>query len=299
MLAAGVDWPALAKAENISTCGLELSACPSTGSFQKTGTLVRISELRSEWDEERLEDLSDQLSRLVSPFEEVGDFEIWLTLPGKDAKPTRVVAPEFIAHPPYCIQGRVDKTGRLEARYDYSGTKKRRTAIRRSIWAEVDTDRVGDALQRKPACGPFSFEIRAWDMDPQSVENLAATFKIAKGAVRASIRSYKGISVYRDRILVLPKSDSSKDWLGLDLRRVSRVGGRLSTSQLVGYAAITSEDNPEIQDTSDRERLVENNASNDFTALLKQVMGLMEFEREKDRQEACIVSLPYKTFLPH
>src|SRR5208283_469316 len=86
--------------------------CPTSPLTSKTGTLVRISDLRSGWDEERLDDLSDQLSRLVSPFEEVGDFEIWLTLPGKDAKPTRVTPPEFIAHPPYSIRGEVDDTGR-------------------------------------------------------------------------------------------------------------------------------------------------------------------------------------------
>ena len=56
------------------------------------------------------------------------------------------------------------------------------------------------------------------------------------------------------RVLVLPKSENARDWLGLDLRRVSRVGPRLSTSQIVGYVLITSKHNPKIQDTSDRER---------------------------------------------
>jgi signal transduction histidine kinase len=280
-----VDWPALAEAEDISSCAIEIAQCPASTSIAKTGTLVRISDLRSEWDEERLEDLSDQLSRLVSPFEAVGDFEIWLTMSGKGAIATRVVAPEFIAHPPYRIEGQVDKTGRLEARYEFSGNK-RKAVIRRNIWREVNAGLEDHEMRAQPVCGPFTFEIRAWDMDPQSIENVAGAFRMAKSAIRSSIRSYKGISVYRDRILVLPKSDSAKDWLGLDLRRVSRVGGRLSTSQLVGYTAITSANNWKIQDTSDRERLVENDASHDFTALLKRVVELLEGEREKDRQDS-------------
>lgn len=279
-----VDWPALATAKSIRACGIKLRPCSSTPPFSTTGTLVRISDLRSKWDEERLDDLSDQLSRLVSPFEEVGDFEIWLTLPEKNAMPTRVVAPEFIAHPPYRVQGQVDKAGHLEAHYEYGGTKRRKT-IRRNIWRELTADQGDVDARSAPDCGPFIFEIRAWDMDAQSVENVASTFHIAKAAIRNSIRSYKGISVYRDKILVLPKSDSAKDWLGLDLRRVSRVGGRLSTSQLVGYAAITSAENSNIQDTSDRERLVQNEASQDFEALLKRIVELLEVERESDRQE--------------
>jgi signal transduction histidine kinase len=288
-----VDWPALAKAASIAKCGIEVSPCPAPPLITKTGTLVRIGDLRSEWDEERLDDLSDQLSRLVSPFEEVADFEIWLTLSGKDAKPTRVTPPEFIAHPPYNIRGTVDKTGRLNAHYEYNGNK-RKTTVRRNIWKDLGVENADGESRTEPACGPFAFEIRAWDMDPQSIDNVASAFRMARGAIRANIRSYKGISVYRDRILVLPKSETAKDWLGLDLRRVSRVGGRLSTSQLVGYAAITAVNNPEIQDTSDRERLVGNDASGDFAALLKRVVELMEIERDKDRQGASHREPPLK-----
>jgi signal transduction histidine kinase len=288
-----VNWPSLAMAEKIDACKIEVRPCPAPLPFSKTGTVVRISDLRSEWSEERLGDLSDQLSRLVSPFEEVGDFEIWLTLPGSDAQPTRVSPPEFIAHPPYRIYGAVDKTGRLKAQYEYSGNK-RTSRINKNIWKELEADSTEDERRSEPSCGAFGFEIRAWDMDPQSIENVASTFQIAKGAIRSSIRSYKGISIYRDQILVLPKSDSAKDWLGLDLRRVSRVGGRLSTSQLVGYAAISSTSNPQIQDTSDRERLVDNDASRDFAALLNRVVELMAIEREKDRQGASHREPPLK-----
>ena len=87
----------------------------------------------------------------------------------------------------------------------------------------------------------------------------------------------------RDEILVLPKSDQARDWLGLDLRRVSKVGVRISTSQVVGYVAITGEDNPGIKDTSDRERLVSCLESAEFEEALKAIVGLLEVERLKDR----------------
>lgn len=46
------------------------------------------------------------------------------------------------------------------------------------------------------------------------------------------------------------------DWLGLDLRRISYVGKRIGTSQIIGMINITNEHNPEIKDTTDREKLV-------------------------------------------
>ena len=82
---------------------------------------------------------------------------------------------------------------------------------------------------------------------------------------------------------MLPKSDKARDWLGLDLRRVSKVGTRMSTSQIVGYVSISAEDNPRIVDTSDRERLASCLEVAEFEEILKAVIGLLENERDEDR----------------
>lgn len=81
----------------------------------------------------------------------------------------------------------------------------------------------------------------------------------------------------------MPKSDNARDWLGLDLRRVSKVGTRLSTSQVVGYVSISTEDNPQINDTSDRERLASCIEVAEFEEILKTVVALLENERDEDR----------------
>lgn len=132
-------------------------------------------------------------------------------------------------------------------------------------------------------CGGFSFEIGAWDIASEDAQEIAERFDFQKSRVRKAIRAHKGISVYRDGILVLPKSEGARDWLGLDLRRISKVGTRMSTSQLVGYVAITAADNPDIQDTSDRERLVDTLAVGEFEELLKAIVSMMENERDLDR----------------
>ncbi len=104
-----------------------------------------------------------------------------------------------------------------------------------------------------------------------------------KNQVRKTIRAHKGISVYRDSVLVLPKSDNARDWLGLDLRRVSKVGTRMSTSQIVGYVSISAENNPHIEDTSDRERLASSQEVAEFEGILKTIVSVLENERDEDR----------------
>ena len=101
-----------------------------------------------------------------------------------------------------------------------------------------------------------------------------------------AIKEHNGVSIYRDGVLVLPKSDAARDWMGLDLRRVSRTGTRLSTNQIVGYVSISAEDNPQIRDTSDRERLVSCAEVAEFEAILTGIVIKLEGERDKDRRDA-------------
>ena len=117
--------------------------------------------------------------------------------------------------------------------------------------------------KKAPNCGPFWFEIRAWDIGADDTREISERFTIQRSVIRRAIRAHKGISVYRDGVLVLPKSDNARDWLGLDLRRVGRVGPRLSTSQLVGYVSITADETlgskiPAIENAFLRRQLSQN-----------------------------------------
>ncbi|OQA79904.1 MAG: Sporulation kinase E [bacterium ADurb.Bin243] len=133
--------------------------------------------------------------------------------------------------------------------------------------------------------GAFSFEIRAWDIGPEDTQEIADHFDLQKAKIRKSIKAHKGISVYRDGLLALPKSDDARDWLGLDLRRVSKVGTRLSTSQIVGYVSISASENPELTDTSNREGLAYCLEVSEFQEILKSIINMMENERDIDRSK--------------
>jgi len=121
------------------------------------------------------------------------------------------------------------------------------------------------------------------NIGPEDTQDISAHFDIAKGNVRRAIRAHKGISVYRDGILVLPKVEENRDWLGLDLRRVSKVGTRLSTSQIVGYVSISAAENKEIEDTSNREGLARNTAVLAFQEILRAIVFELESQRDEDR----------------
>ena len=275
-----VNWSELFGIRNIGDAGIRVSRLPDDAFGSEHGTVIRIGSLRSGWDRDKIQNLGADLARLLSPFG-AEDFTIRIEAPGSDgtADVRSVRLPEYLSEPKYCIAGTVDAGGTIHWCYRY-----------RPVGGEGGREeaRVEERAGRDdpaPTCGPFEFEIRAWDLSPHDTRDIAEHYREVRSRIRGLIKEHRGISIYRDDVLVLPKSDRARDWLGLDLRRISRLGTRLSTSQVVGYARITRADNPDITDTSDRERLVANPAFAAFRAALLRVVEILENERDTDREE--------------
>jgi signal transduction histidine kinase len=286
-----VDWDELAEQTDLNACAVELEqVTPSP--FKQSGTTLRIENLRSDWAEETLADLEENLARLLSPFASKDEFSIAIDVEKSDqSHELKIEPPGFLSHPKYRITGTVDIAGNISCEYTYSFEEAKRIVSLSYTW-----DQVQEAAERRDRgrkttasseSGPFAFEIRAWDIGVEDIKSIESRFEY-KGNVRKAIAAHKGLSVYRDHVLVLPKSETAKDWLGLDLRRVSKTGTRLSTSQIVGYVSIAADSNPQLADTSDRERLVDNSATKDFKDLLVYIVSILEGQRDADRLRPAI-----------
>ena len=286
-----VDWSAISQGEDLSQSFVRFREFPGDSPFGVSGTRLIISGLSEHWDAERIEDLKENLTRLISPFSELGDFNIFMHDFGDgDADEIQITSPEFLSRPKYSIKGTTDAQGNVTALYGFAPIAQEGVPRTREVsksWESILEDfGSGMRFQHSPErarCGPFSFEIRAWDIAAADTREISETFGYQRSSIRQAIRAHKGISIYRDGVLVLPKSENTRDWLGLDLRRVSKTGVRLSTSQLVGYVSISADDNPMIDDTSDRERLASCVEVSEFEAIIKAVVELLEIERSEDR----------------
>ena len=285
-------WPSLAESDHPVDSVVELR--PYAGDFPQSGTRIRVGKLKQRWSDDRVGELRVKLSRLVSPFSQLEDFAVLLSPPrSRDISPLRVEPQGFLNEPKYRVTGSVNPAGDVAASYSFvplsEGGQPRHLDFGMT-WAQVcdDTSGRSESADHRVSsrCGPFTFEIRMWDIGPRDTDEIAAHFGLTKKReIRAAIRAHNGISVYRDGILVLPKSDRGRDWLGLDLRRVSKVGTRLSTNQIVGRVSISADHNPSLRDTSDRENLAAGPPLDDFQSILLSVLGRLEVERDHDRTD--------------
>ena len=298
-----IEWTSLSQASSLDLCTASVEEYDGPSPFKHSGTLLRIYDLQAEWNDERLEELHEHLSRLLSPFSGVEDFSIWLSPKDENVKPAKIESPDFLKNPKYKLSVTADASGTLTCKYEFrpiGERKPRRKATTKLDWATI-RDAIRDDVRSRivkniarPNCGPFSLEIRAWDIDTPDLEEIDEHFHVKRSMIRSAIRAHKGISVYRDGILVLPKTEGARDWLGLDLRRVSKYGPRLSTSQIIGYVSIAAKDNPGIRDTSDRERLAHNPEVAAFEELIKAAVFTLERERDPDRLEHKTAERPLK-----
>jgi len=283
----------IAEADTLDQCTAMMRQAKAEECQSKHGTLLRITGLHSEWPEDEIDELEEGLSRLKPPFEQLGDFKVFLTDSRHSQQPTEIHPSPFIENPVYLIKGELYSDGKLTYHYRYqpyagkgrkdSGEKKWENLVADLKSMKINNPNRYLPAGSKPVCGPFNFEIRAWDLDGDSVLKASEKFHLGKSAIRSEIRVFKGVSVYRDKVLVLPKSEAARDWMGLDLRRVSKLGTRISTSQIVGYVGISAETNPRIVDTSDRERLTRNDAVREFEALLQYIVEILENKRDADK----------------
>jgi C4-dicarboxylate-specific signal transduction histidine kinase len=130
-------------------------------------------------------------------------------------------------------------------------------------------------------CGPVKVRIFGFDLETDAVAKVGPRME-----VRAWLREWSGISVYRDGFRVWPYGEPHDDWLRLDQRRVNNPVLRFSNNQIVGFVEISRDGNPDLVDQTNREGLIHNRAYEDLRRLLYFVLQIVEAERQKIRHPA-------------
>lgn len=258
---------------------------------QPNGTELTISGLNKPWPDEIfksvLENLQTQLMRLVSPFRTKDDFSIYIKLPERlQNNPLfrplhgKIEPSPVYSYPIYRAAGEVDGKGNVTGKIWVKGEE-------HHLRGPKDTDlTLHGATGRKPECGPFSFDLRVWNRDKDSIEEVAEASGVSKLNVRRDITAAQGISIYRDDFRI---QTPDSDWLGLDLRRVQNPTARISQNQVVGVVYVSAVSNLGIIDQTNRQALKDNTASRDLRHMTLQLVQRLEayraVERSKPRDE--------------
>ena len=239
-----------------------------------SGTTLRLEGLHDGWDGESFRRLRSQLARLVARPRKKDRFAIDLDLPSAFKEQAGPISPPAIlGKPHYAITGSVSAEGHLVGSIAVGSTS--------STVDEVVKLEGG----RTPKCGPFEFEVKVWDRDPDALQGLVGELHSTVRDLRRDLDDACGVSIYRDSFRVLPYGGPANDWLRLDLRRVQNPTMRLSNNQIVGAIHISADGNSQLRDQTNREGLVESPAVDDLRRCVVDVLTHIEKARYQKRHE--------------
>jgi signal transduction histidine kinase len=224
------------------------------------GTMLKLTRLRTTWTERMFRRLCTRLARLMSPFDAGKGFRILIE---SDEFPeySGEIGGGYLNVAPY----------KLEAEFDGAG------AVSVCI-NDAKPERHVLPEDERPVCGPVKVRLFAYDLETESLAKLGP-----RAEVRAWLREWSGISIYRDGFRIWPYGEPHDDWLRLDQRRVNNPVIRLSNNQIVGFIEISSDRNPDLRDQTNREGLIHNASLDELQRSVLFTMQLLEAERQASR----------------
>ena len=215
------------------------------------GTTLRIGKLRDKWTKKDFIQIWKYVLLLQPPFEiplrhraPKNGPEIYASDPGfkvringelrDEAVPELSIEQSFLANRTALIKGWIDQEG------------KGHFQLHSDILGFEDQHNSEDNYQE---VGALEFEVSYFIYDSKLISKVNEARKFGK--------QLGGIRIYRDGFRVLPYGESGNDWLQLAFSENNRLLNA-KPENFFGHVALTSAENPTLEETASREGLVEN-----------------------------------------
>jgi signal transduction histidine kinase len=142
--------------------------------------------------------------------------------------------------------------------------------------------------------GKIEFDIIIYEMDAQ-IFNLVNS---EKTSIKSYLKENGGVRVYRDDVRVYDYGEQANDWLGIDLKRVHRVGGNVSNNIILGSVKLNRAESFGLKEKTNREGFIENESYNIFVDAVDYALSLIVRERNVDKAILTTLYKKYKVIEP-
>lgn len=262
---------------------------------KKFGTKISLKNLRDQWTKLDYERLYKNLVVLIPPFDKklVG-FNIKLDCDEAPELSGNIRTPlsEAAIFKMRCeLNSKGDIKIIITTREDSPDGKFRLFKKYNRAWDDLFDSPVA------PSCGPAYFEFYFYLRDSMALKGLDISTK----QLRDYLDVYGGVRIYRDGFRIRPYGDpgGGGDWLDLNTRRVRNPGGVASNekwvvgeNQVAAGVFISSENNPDLKDQTNREGLIINQAYSDLRAFALKCIEIFETDRQAYERGKAPVATP-------
>ncbi|MEO9308590.1 MAG: sensor histidine kinase [Nitrososphaera sp.] len=263
----------------------------------KPGLKIVLEKLREDWDIKKITRLQTELSTLILPetLRENDSFDIDLKVPAFNLQTIQVES-SLYEHAGYFLSAE-NLDDRIHLTLFYKG--KQIIPDQHNLYPGTNPKTLESNIPFKnKKCGKVKFKMYFFPHDSSGKEEWRNYYgPITSQLVQNVLKDNSGVRIYRDGFRVKPYGDPGHDWASLE-RKATGAPGRPTANRVLARVEITSKDNPNIIDTTTREKIIENDAFTDlkeFVILcinkLNAAIGLINREKRKKEGKKHIPAL--------
>jgi hypothetical protein len=287
-----IDWNKLNQVKEVEDFKIEIteSLNPIVFLNGRTGTKIIIDALKTKWDKRALREVYRNLNSLNSPFSENNE-SFNLVIESNisnlfEGLPTFENIKDSALYIGYC---KMEGTKIIDFKYEFKpwetldkidkGRVKRINEIHKQelIIVDENLDTIDLSTHK---IGPIEFDLIIFELGSQIFNFVNAE----KKSIKDYLRENGGIRVYRDGVRVYNYGERDNDWLGLDLKRISKFGGNISNTMIIGAAKINRLNSKGLREKSNREGFIQDESYYAFVSAIDYALSLIVRERNVDKQ---------------
>jgi anti-sigma regulatory factor (Ser/Thr protein kinase) len=313
-----IDWEKLLMAKKIDDFKIDITERKQPQYFdghedKNIGTIITIENLKTKWDRRQLRTIHRNLNSLHSPFSKGSDEfsvkidsnrDIFAGLPKfKDIKNSAlyfghcVMKEKKIVNFSYNFKpwASLDKmsNGRSVSIKDLNNTDLNLIGIR-DAEKNNSANNTYEINLEESGVGTIEFDLIIFEKDAQIFNYVNAE----KTSVNTYLRENGGIRVYRENVRIYDYGEPDNDWLGIDLKRVHRVGGNVSNNIILGSVRLNRSESFGLKEKTNREGFIEDDSYRSFVDAVNFALSIFVRERNIDKDRLTTLYKKHKVIEP-
>lgn len=288
-----IDWTQFAKHRYLDDVPIKIieHVHPTSFANGKTGTRIIIKGFRKAWERGMARSVIRAITSITSPFNTVDSFRPSLNIVDKPGWFEGIMTWDKVCdYSLFQFDATIEGNALTAFSYRFTPWSTMTKLHERSVGlsdpyvenkARITDDDENPVDLSKYQIGPIKFKGFIFDLDTFIMKMGVSD----KTGFKSYLKSNGGVRVFRDGLRVYDYGEPENDWLSLDYRRFQQPTKAISNNLIVGAVDLKRESSSDLEEKTNREGFVSNDAYLSFKNAILHVISIVETLRQTDKKK--------------